>query len=430
MINKIKNKSRKLFKNIYNKNINLIDLVFGFYQNNSSIVYLDKFMDKDKDLLSLHYAKSNWFFKDNDIINYSVYLFVSSDKLKPNKLSFMDQDTSKTIFLQKKGYIQKIFKTKNILIWNSQSSLLKELLYIIIYLLTGKRIFNVNIHDIKAKEYNVYAKLPWIILSKSKKQHFIAENKKKLYDKIINLKNKRHDKTYIIANGPSLETIFDIKVDDGYKIVANSIIRNIKMIEYIKPDFIVAGDPLWHFGASIYSKKFRKDILNIIDKYSDTLFVFPADQGLSTYINMVAARKNIVLIPYGAIEPNYNLMNDFYIPPFTSVINALMIPLGSTLSDELYILGSDGKVKHIPNEDFWAHAGEVQYPEKYVKAGHLSSPTFDINRKSHDEISHVENILTNIINIGENKYHKKFYSLSKITTFKVMKNRTINEDEV
>lgn len=414
---------RGFLKKIYNKNLPIIDRLFSFYQNSESIIYFNEFDHSENELFNLHYSKAKWFFKSNDFIDYKVYFNTLNENIKTP--DFMEEiSNEETLFVNKSSQFVGLLKSKNILVWKQKHTFFLEMLYIFIYFISGKRIFNININDIKSLEYSVYAKLPWLIMSNNEKKIFIEENYNKYIKFVESFKANNLKKGFVIANGPSLEDIFDIDLADGYKIVANSIVRNDKMMQYINPEIVVAGDPLWHFGPSKYSQEFRKDIEKTIQNNPNILFVFP-EQGIVNYINMKNFRNNIVVIPYGKKAPNFDMQSEYYLPPYISVINSLMIPLMSTLADEIYILGSDGKVKHRPNEDFWAHAGNVQYSEELVECGHKCSPTFDINRKSHDEVKVVENTLTNIITIGEKKYNKKFFNLSKISTFDIMKKRTV-----
>jgi len=417
-------KLRSFAKDFYYKNVNVIDFMFSFYQESNDILYFPTFSVKDKEELDIHIAKANWFYQSTDIQDYNIYVH-SKELENVEKPSFM-MDADNNVTIKKSSILKSIIFSKNILLWNSKSSTLKDLISIIAYIVSGKRLYYIQNNDIRAKEYNIYTVLPWIILSKKLKNDLILNMKLKLIQDIKYLKDKyKYKKSYVIANGPSLESIFDVDTTDGYTIVANSIVRNKNMMEYIKPKFIVAGDPLWHFGACEYAKNFRDDLIDILMKYPETYAVFPAESGIVNYLNLTKLRERIILIPYGMKKPTYNLEKEFFLPAFTSVINSLMLPLAATLSNDIYILGSDGNVKHRPSEDFWAHAGNVQYSKELVETGHKCSPTFDLLRKSFNEVKVVENYLTETIEVGEKKFNKRYFNLSKITTFDILKTREI-----
>ena len=59
------------------------------------------------------------------------------------------------------------------------------------------------------------------------------------------------------------------------------------------------------------------------------------------------------------------------------------------------MVGTDGRIPNIDNEDFWAHAESSQYHE-LVDSGHVCHPTFDKHRQENEYERFINSVNTSI----------------------------------
>jgi hypothetical protein len=310
----------------------------------------------------------------------------------------------------KKGslaFIVALLRSKELVVWKMGSRGRRLVRFLVVL---GKRASYVATDDVEGREYAVYSELLWWMLSESEREKIIRENRARFNAYAERIKAIDLDKAFIFGNGPSLEKAIEFDFSDGLRIMCNSIVSNHRLLNHVRPHFLVAGDPLSHFGVSTYADKYRQDLFEALSKF-DIGLVIPEFQGFILVANYPEYADRIFLVPLKAKVPNYDMVVNYRLPLFWSVLNAAMLPLAATFVDDVYLLGCDGKSTKTSNEDFWAHARGVQYDD-LVAMGHACHPTFDIHRRSHPEYVRVQLDLAHTIIMGEQLHFKKYKVLS------------------
>lgn len=259
-------------------------------------------------------------------------------------------------------------------------------------------------------EYVEIARLPFQLLSVADKKVFYKKQSQKLLSMLSEVDQTRPLRSYVFGNGPSLGYAFDRDYSDGVRIVCNSAIKNVRLMDHIKPQFIVAGDTIWHFGCSEYAIAYRDDLRKALLRYN-SYYIIPGPEAYPMYSWLGELQNRAVMIPHHGSEPVFDLRSDFRLPDFFSVFNSVMLPIAHTLTREIYICGVDGKVPHGDNEDFWPHAIDVQYDHELVKSGHDCHPTFEIRRKRFDEEVLVKQAMEKNIVSGETLHGKTYLAM-------------------
>jgi hypothetical protein len=185
--------------------------------------------------------------------------------------------------------------------------------------------------------------------------------RKRLNERITVLRQEAKSKCYIFGTGPSLEKAIDRKWDDGYRVVCNTIVRDPILWDYLKPDFVVAGDAIYHYGHTEFARAFRRDLRARLEG-SNTLFLYPAQFHAVIEREFDGLEGQLIPIPYGwKRKVNVDLSQSFQLPNHGNVLGLLLLPLACTLSKHVYLWGFDGRA---PNDKlFWKNSSKHTYPE-------------------------------------------------------------------
>lgn len=196
---------------------------------------------------------------------------------------------------------------------------------------------------------------------------------KRLSERITTLKQQARTRCYIFGTGPSLATAMDRRWDDGYRIVCNTIVRDSSLWDYLKPDFIVAGDAIYHFGHTRFARAFRRDLRARLES-TDTFFVYPAQFHAIVARELAGLEERLIPVPSGWRRAiNIDLTRSFKLPNLGNVLGLLLLPLACTLSKRVYLWGFDGRA---PDDKlFWSNSSKHSYPE-YVEELQKAHPRF------------------------------------------------------
>lgn len=171
----------------------------------------------------------------------------------------------------------------------------------------------------------------------------------------------RRKKAYLLCTGPSLSRFAEFDYGDGYVIGCNSVVSNEALMLHAKPQFIVASDPIFHFGPSIYAEKFRQDLASAAQRFPFlflTLNVY--HHLLRTHVAM--ARDRMCEVPLNLTTATAPLDEKFSVPQTANIMTMFMLPLAQTIAEEIYIIGADGRE---PGETyFWKHDPASQLTDK------------------------------------------------------------------
>ena len=283
-------------------------------------------------------------------------------------------------------------RARLILIWGGGFSvpILK-----LLSLLRGAKVVWVATQDPGSKEYGVYCRLVWdYLMAPEDRARQIAKSRRRFEALAESIRAEDYKRAVVFGTGPSLEDACSFDFTDCLCIACNTIVLNQRLMEHIRPRIICAGDVVSHLGVSAYAHQFRTDLVKAM-RERNLVFVTTANFGILFSMRYPELEKQIILIEQVGEEPNFDLFQRFQLPILDSTLNIHMLPIAGTFSKEIWFLGCDGKSEDRDNEDFWAHADQVQYRE-LVESGHKCHPTFDINRKSSTYARYLRSVETSV----------------------------------
>jgi glycosyltransferase involved in cell wall biosynthesis len=258
----------------------------------------------------------------------------------------------------------------------------------------GLRVFNIDKHHESRREAFQYSvllhELDWQSRHELKKQSEL---------KLLELLEGKNilKNAYLFCTGPSISEAYKFDFSNGYRIICNSIVNNDELMEMIQPQFIVAADPVFHFGSSEYSYAFRDKLRLAAEKYGATIlvpfFFYPLIEK-----NCPELLPRTIGIPQDPNKDfNFDLRTNGTVRGSDNILTILMIPLGATIASNLYVLGCDGRK---PDEDyFWKHDKSSQFNTLMDNARNHHPAFFnhcDYSNYYENHCSNLEKIVTSL----------------------------------
>ena len=118
------------------------------------------------------------------------------------------------------------------------------------------------------------------------------------------------------------------------------------------------------------------------------------------------------------------MKNKFEIKGLHNILNQLLLPLGSSLSNEIYLLGFDGRKQ--TDKHFWKSLGSVNYED--LKKFHQQAHPGFFKGINYEEYANTQSELAeSIMKLGE-KMGKKYYCLNESSNKALQKRYVGNQD--
>ena len=233
----------------------------------------------------------------------------------------------------------------------------------------------------------------------------IAALSKRNFERLF---DKYHDigKSVVLGTGPSLSDL-DLEKLKGRSVIAcNAIVKNVSLLEKLKPAAICFADPVFHIGPSEYAATFRDDLVRAVKQFgcfavtlSDTV-----DLLLRHYPELETEIIGVDVSNQWSIPTADNLV----VRSTSNILTMLMLPVAASLADDIWIGGCDGRKKE--ENYFWKHNSGAQY-EGLMKDAFLTHPSFFRDRVYSDYYEEHCRLLEDQLTFYEQK-KKKFQTIT------------------
>jgi len=228
----------------------------------------------------------------------------------------------------------------------------------------------------------------------------IIENNNRLKNLLENLINLDYKSVLLVGSGPSGNKINPINNTEVLSIICNSVVNNKELLQKINPSIIVATDTVFHSGYSKYAEEFRKKTCKVLDEYPQCFFLVPTRDLLIYKSNMNPIYHNRIIGIEGKknISTNLNLLKRQVVKSTSNVLTFFMLPLATTISKEILLIGFDGKGKN-ENNKFWSYEKKSQFIEqmKYTKIAHPAFYKVNYQEYNTTHLKEVEKIIDILI---------------------------------
>ncbi|MDD5198737.1 MAG: hypothetical protein PHC88_02960 [Terrimicrobiaceae bacterium] len=182
-------------------------------------------------------------------------------------------------------------------------------------------------------------------------------------------------RAYVFGTGPCLEEIAEMELLQGVRVVSNSLVRNERLMEKIRPSIVCCGDPVFHAGCSGYAAEFRRNLADAMQRHP-LYAVVPITHYPYYRAHFPASlMKRIFGVPINKLGHfNFDLLSDYEVNQTGNILTMLMLPVASTLAREVCIGGCDGRSDKA-QAYFWSHHAPSQIVDK-MDAAKESHPGF------------------------------------------------------
>lgn len=192
-------------------------------------------------------------------------------------------------------------------------------------------------------------------INKKKKEKLSNQNYLDLF------KESKSKSILLLGSGPNLSKFRYEDFLDSDVMICNSLVKNINLLDILKPKYVVFSDPIFHAGPSKYAIKFREDLSKVINKYDPFIISNLRNSHIfSFYIKNLNTDKTIFLPDYEVGKLNYNLDKKFFVNSTNNILTLLMLPVAFNNYEKIFFAGFDGK-NPKKNDYFWDHDKSVQY---------------------------------------------------------------------
>jgi hypothetical protein len=238
--------------------------------------------------------------------------------------------------------------------------------------------------------------------------------------------NRGKTRSYCFVTGPSIDRYADFDfVDDSFKVICNSIVKNKALLEYINGvDLLTFADPVFHFGVSQYAEAFRAEALRVIEEYG--CFVMIPIYAMPLMLGHYPQLKTRLIGMKSNHGRAFNFPDTgrFWVKGTPNILTLYMLPVSSTLTDEIYIIGADGR--KAGETYYWKHSDRVQFTGLMESAFKTHTSFFrDVDYKKYYQ-KHCQT-LEKLIAFGESK-GKRYYTLTE-SHIKALSKRLYNEKD-
>lgn len=224
------------------------------------------------------------------------------------------------------------------------------------------------------------------------------------YQKMVAI-NRDKKNSYCFVTGPSFDRYKEFDYEkNSFKVICNSIVKNHQFLEYIgAPNLLVFADPVFHFSPSEYAATFRDQALLVVLKYK--CYVMVPQKAMPLIIeNYPLLKEYLIGMPVKHkpfnFKINFPTQKIFFVNGTANILTLFMIPVASSFSEEVNIIGADGREK---NENyFWKHSSSAQFDD-LMQTVFTTHPSFFRDRDYEDYYEQHCNYLEKLFAYGENQ---------------------------
>lgn len=385
---------------------------------------------QDRETLADLTNRVSWYFPQSEFSNISVF-FAVDKSLSKISLESLDPPAAQERYLGKSRNIHLVDETEldlskadAIMLWDQKFRYSPDIL---------KHMAKVHVVDTMyyfSIEADTSRRMYFKTVPENIKNELLTLSKKNFGDLLF--KVKAFERGYVFGTGPSLDNATEFDFSDGFRVICNSIVKNEKMMDHIKPHLLVFGDPQHHTSPCKYAAAFRKAVIEAVNKFDcyiltedyhlplllahypelrDRIIGIRApgvwEMSFQEIMRMLITRPHKLpwfdKIPGHDEKYNFPTQDKFYVRLTGSVLPSYMVPVASSACKEICIIGADGRDPkgRKPDETYiWSYSSTCQFYDLMETAFDTHPSYFRDRPFTEDFKIYCENF-DGLINYGE-----------------------------
>lgn len=201
-----------------------------------------------------------------------------------------------------------------------------------------------------------YRNLYYNSFSHKEKETFVKQSIKVFEE--MKLKFKKRRRANIFCSGSSIMEVLDNDYRGDFNIICNSMVKDKEFLKNINPSLLCFTDAIFYMSPTEYAKKFFKDVIDALEKYE--LYIAVCDFAVPLLIkHYPVLEKRIIGMPRSSMDLVFPSTEKFNVKIASNIFTELMIPIASSLCDEIRIAGCTGRKRE--ETYFWKHNERTQY---------------------------------------------------------------------
>jgi hypothetical protein len=156
---------------------------------------------------------------------------------------------------------------------------------------------------------------------------------------------------------------------------------------------------VFHFGPSKYAHEFREDAAAVLQNYDCVAAVSTPKRSLLAGHYPEISEQIIEIESVSSDLPRFPTHRSLDVMGTSNIMTLLMLPIASSLTDRIHILGADGREED--ESYFWEHSDIAQYDDDMMKTAVDSHPSFFRDRIYTDYYDQHVQTLEEMIEYGE-----------------------------
>lgn len=195
-----------------------------------------------------------------------------------------------------------------------------------------------------------------------------------LLSKIQKKMRKETTPLVLLGTGPSaIASLQALNKNSHRFLFCNTAVRSRQLFQEYRPFALVAGDGLYHFGSNNHARSFFRDLRKRLDENKEMLFIFPSIFWPYVFDKLGDFRSQLCPMRTSRFLGMRWAIRNLSLPRRGNVLNLLLLPIGTMVSERLVLAGFDGRKSG--DSGFWSNDKALRY-ESLVEELQRDFPAF------------------------------------------------------
>ncbi|SEN65168.1 hypothetical protein [Paenibacillus sp. OV219] len=252
------------------------------------------------------------------------------------------------------------------------------------------------------RDADIYRRLYYWTLSAQDKKGYVEQSESNFASMLKRNADKKQ--ACVFGTGPSLQTVYQYKFDDYFKVVVNGAVKSKELLAHIEPDILATSDAL-NFSYCKFGEVFRQNAMSLMQQ--DKVYTVIPDICVPLMsVHYPEMKHKFIGLAMSSDLYHFPATDKLSVKETWNVVTRFAIPIASAVAQEIYIMGCDGTDKF--EEKVWEHSKNVEHDELLKVAYEAHTSHFEMHTSLKAYFDNHCRIMNELLAYGETcgkKYH-------------------------